>query len=93
MGRSPHDGALSPQYSPEVNNAFLAPVLQRGTATQESRDGDPRPENGHFRAGGKIDERQRESNNKAKGVRIRATDVHATETELGLEVRQVVAVW
>lgn len=33
------------------------------------------------------------NNNKAKGVRIRATDVHATETELGLEVRQVVALW
>lgn len=31
------------------------------------------------------------NNNKAKGVRIRATDVHATE--LGLEVRQVVALW
>lgn len=71
---------------------FSLPFYKEGQPHRKAEIGDPRPENGHFRAG-KIDERQKENNNKVKGVRIRATDVHATETELGLEVRQVVAVW
>lgn len=71
---------------------FSLPFYKEGQPHRKAQIGDPRPENGHFRGGRQMKGREK-NNNKAKGVRIRATDVHATETELGLEVRQVVALW